>query len=164
MDTTENKNLIDEHGYRANIGIIVANDKNQLLWARRTHPADAWQFPQGGMHIGETRTEAMYRELHEELGLLPEHVEIIGESRDWIAYHLPRKYIRYHTKPLCIGQKQKWFLLRLRAADDAVCLNAVLPPELSEWKWVDYWYPLESIVEFKREVYEKVLKEFEHWL
>lgn len=128
------------------------------MWARRIGQ-DAWQFPQGGMRTDETPAEAMYRELAEEVGLCPEHVELMGATRGWLRYRLPRKYLRRASRPLCIGQKQVWFMLRLLCDDAEVCLDATTKPEFDNWRWVDYWRPLDEIVSFKRTVYRKALHE-----
>ncbi|MDP4789848.1 MAG: RNA pyrophosphohydrolase [Haliea sp.] len=151
--------MIDSEGFRPNVGIILANDAGQLLWARRIGGRDAWQFPQGGINQGESPEDALYRELNEEVGLLPDAVQVVAETRGWLRYRLPRRFLRKEQKPLCIGQKQKWFLLHLRAGDDAVCLDANHKPEFDHWQWVSYWYPLNQVVAFKREVYRRALKE-----
>ncbi len=151
--------MIDSEGFRPNVGIILANDAGQLLWARRIGGRDAWQFPQGGINPGETPEEALYRELHEEVGLGPEAVNVVAATRGWLRYRLPRRFVRKDQNPVCIGQKQKWFLLHLRAADEAVCLTANHKPEFDHWQWVSYWYPLNQVVSFKREVYRRALKE-----
>lgn len=130
------------------------------MWARR-YGQNSWQFPQGGIKRHETAEDALFRELHEEVGLLPEQVEIIASTRGWLRYRLPKRYIRFHNRPVCIGQKQRWFLLRLLAEDEAVRLDASDKPEFEEWRWVNYWHPLEEIVFFKRRVYEKALRELE---
>ena len=150
--------MIDPDGFRPNVGIILSNAEGRLLWARRVGQ-DAWQFPQGGMRSDETPAEAMYRELAEEIGLRPEHVEIIGATRGWLRYRLPRQFIRRTSKPLCIGQKQVWFLLRMLCSDTAVCLNLSEKPEFDHWRWVDYWQPVDEVVAFKRRVYRKALLE-----
>jgi len=150
--------VIDPDGFRPNVGIILSNAEGHLLWARRVGQ-DAWQFPQGGMRSDETPAEAMYRELAEEIGLHPEQVEIIGATRGWLRYRLPRQFIRRTSKPLCIGQKQVWFLLRMLCSDKAVCLNHSEKPEFDHWRWVDYWQPLDEVVAFKRRVYQQALKE-----
>jgi len=111
------------------------------------------------MRSDETPCEAMYRELAEEIGLRPDQVEIIGATRGWLRYRLPRQFIRRTSKPLCIGQKQVWFLLRILCSDKAVCLNHSEKPEFDLWRWVDYWQPLEEVVAFKRRVYRKALNE-----
>ena len=105
--------MIDADGYRHGIGIILANDQGNVLWAQRAHYKNAWQFPQGGIDANEQPVEAMYRELGEELGLTPDSVELLGETKDWFTYNLPKDFRRYYKKPLCIGQKQKWYLLKL---------------------------------------------------
>jgi len=152
--------VIDEEGFRANVGIILCNQENRLLWARRIGQ-NAWQFPQGGINENETAEQALYRELDEEVGLQPQHVEILSQSSDWLRYHLPKQLIRHDCKPLCIGQKQRWFLLRLVAGDDDVKLDTHGDPEFDHWRWVDYWHPLEEVIYFKRDVYEMAMKEFE---
>jgi putative (di)nucleoside polyphosphate hydrolase len=138
---------------------MLANDKGQLLWARRIGGHNAWQFPQGGISAGETPEEALYRELHEEVGLSPEAVEILGATKGWLRYRLPRRYIRDGQKPVCIGQKQKWFLLRMLEEDTAVQLDRNKKPEFDHWQWVSYWYPLDQVISFKREVYRRAMKE-----
>jgi putative (di)nucleoside polyphosphate hydrolase len=152
--------VIDSQGYRANVGIILSNREGRVLWARRLGQ-DSWQFPQGGINCDETAEQALYRELREEIGLEPEHVEIIGCTQNWLRYKLPRRFIRFHSRPLCIGQKQRWFVLRLLVEDEAVCLDLSDKPEFEDWRWVDYWLPLKEIVFFKRRVYERALKELE---
>ncbi len=155
--------VIDSDGYRLNVGIILCNRERRVLWARRAGQ-DAWQFPQGGIKAHETPEEAMFRELEEEVGLLPEHVEIMAQTRRWLRYRLPRRYIRRHSKPVCIGQKQVWFMLRMIGDDEAVRLDCSNHPEFDCWRWVSYWYPLREVVSFKRGVYHRALNEFAHLL
>jgi putative (di)nucleoside polyphosphate hydrolase len=150
--------VVDEDGYRANVGIIVVNHKRRLLWARRIGQ-DAWQFPQGGIHEGETPEQALYRELHEELGLRVEDVEVLGCTQGWLRYRLPKNLIRYYSKPLCIGQKQKWFLLRLMGTEDKIRFDLTPSPEFDGWRWVSYWFPLRQVISFKRQVYRRALQE-----
>ncbi len=150
--------VIDSEGFRANVGIILSNREGRLLWARRCGQ-DAWQFPQGGIREHESAEQALFRELREEVGLRPDDVEIIGSTRGWLRYRLPKRYIRRHSKPLCIGQKQRWFLLRLVSAEARVRLDLTDAPEFDEWRWIHYWEPLDEIVFFKRRVYERALNE-----
>ncbi len=104
--------LIDGEGFRANVGIIVCDVRGLLLIGGRIGQ-NAWQFPQGGVQSGESVEQAMFRELHEEIGLTPRDVEVLGCTRDWLRYRLPEQFIRNNVHPLCIGQKQRWYLLRL---------------------------------------------------
>lgn len=151
--------MIDLDGYRANVGIILSNRDGRLLWARRIGE-QAWQFPQGGIRENESPEEAMYRELQEEIGLQQPHVMLVGRTRDWLRYQLPKNLIRYNRKPLCIGQKQVWFMLSLVGDESHVRLDCSSNPEFDSWRWVAYWSPLEEIVAFKRKVYEQALHEF----
>ena len=150
--------MIDTDGFRPNVGIILANGWGEVLWARRIG-RDAWQFPQGGIKAHESVEDALYRELCEELGLMPEHVQIIGSTRGWLRYTLPRKYTRRNNSPRCIGQKQVWYLLRLVGSEGAVRLDACDAPEFDCWKWVNYWDPMREVIYFKRSVYRRALKE-----
>ena len=142
------------------MGIILCNAQGRLLWARRIGQ-DAWQFPQGGIKAHETRKEALFRELHEEVGLTSAQVRVMGSTRDWLRYDLPKRFLRHGTTPLCIGQKQVWYLLQLIVDDDAVRLDLAKRPEFDGWRWVDYWHPLKEVVSFKRDVYREALKELE---
>jgi putative (di)nucleoside polyphosphate hydrolase len=101
----------------------------------------------------------MYRELHEEIGLLEKHVEVMGCTRDWLRYRLPKHMIRRRSSPTCIGQKQRWFLLRLTCPDNSVNLRATDLPEFDGWRWVDYSYPVKEVVYFKQQVYERAMTE-----
>tara|TARA_B100001013_G_scaffold173_1_gene128 strand:- start:2191 stop:2685 length:495 start_codon:yes stop_codon:yes gene_type:complete len=151
-------NMIDSDGFRSNIGIVICNRVGQLLWAKRAGES-GWQFPQGGIKKRETLEQALYRELNEEVGLAVEDVRILHQTDDWLHYRLPKNFIRHHKNPLCIGQKQKWFLLSLESNDSKVRLTKSGQPEFDEWRWVSYWYPLHQVIEFKRDVYRKALKE-----
>jgi putative (di)nucleoside polyphosphate hydrolase len=151
--------MIDADGYRANVGIVIANDEGRLLWARRVGGRDAWQFPQGGINEGEKPEEALYRELEEEVGLTESQVRLVGSTRGWLRYRLPKRFQRRGQSPLCVGQKQKWYLLQMLDGDDAINFSMTEKPEFDHWQWVSYWYPLEQVVFFKREVYRRALKE-----
>jgi len=150
--------VIDENGYRPNVGIILCNESGQVLWARRIGQ-DAWQFPQGGIKDDESPEQALFRELGEEVGLTEKDVEILGCTRGWLRYRLPRRMVRYNSKPVCDGQKQKWFLLKLISSDDRVNVHANAKPEFDGWRWTSYWYPLGQVVSFKRDVYRRALRE-----
>lgn len=148
--------MIDSEGFRPNVGIVLTNQFGQLFWAKRIG-ANAWQFPQGGIKKDETAEMAMYRELNEEIGLQPHDVEIIGCTDDWLKYYLPKKFIRHNSFPLCIGQKQVWYLLKLIGEESSVNLKNSANPEFDSWRWVDYWYPVNHVVYFKKDVYTEAL-------
>jgi len=149
---------IDAEGFRANVGIIISNDAGKVLLAGRIG-SKGWQFPQGGMLQGEEPVDAMYRELQEEVGLIDSDVEILGRTNDWIRYRLPQKFVRRGSKPLCISQKQRWFILRLKAPEDRLQLDSSDTPEFDRWRSVEYWRPVTEVIYFKRRVYARALHE-----
>lgn len=153
--------MIDQNGFRPNVGIILCNRDQKLFWGRRVGGVNSWQFPQGGIDYNESPQEAMYRELKEEIGLLPHHVNVLGKTASWLHYRLPPHLIRRKpaNHPLCIGQKQIWFLLELVGEESDIQLDIWDTPEFSGWKWVSYWYPIDKIIYFKRSVYNRALTE-----
>jgi len=155
--------MLDREGFRPNVGIILLNQKNQVFWGKRirTH---SWQFPQGGIKYGETPEQAMFRELHEEVGLIPDHVRIVARTRDWLRYEVPDHFIRRDARGHYRGQKQIWFLLQLVGRDCDMNLRATDHPEFDAWRWNEYWVPLELVIEFKRDVYQMALTELARFL
>jgi putative (di)nucleoside polyphosphate hydrolase len=150
--------MIDRDGYRPNVAIVLVNSKNQVFWGKRVKE-HAWQFPQGGIKPGETPEQAMYRELQEETGLLPQHVRILGRTRDWLHYNVPTHWVKREWRGTYKGQKQIWFLLRLVGRDCDISLRASGHPEFDAWRWHDYWVPLEAVIDFKRESYRLGLEQ-----
>ncbi|CCF98264.1 RNA pyrophosphohydrolase [Ralstonia solanacearum] len=155
--------MLDREGFRPNVGIILINARNEVFWGKRIGE-HSWQFPQGGIKYGETPEQAMYRELHEEVGLLPEHVRIVGRTRDWLRYEVPDKFIRREIRGHYRGQKQIWFLLRMVGRDCDIQLRATEHPEFDAWRWSQYWVPLDAVIEFKREVYQMALSELSRFV
>jgi putative (di)nucleoside polyphosphate hydrolase len=155
--------MLDREGFRPNVGIILANAKNEVFWGKRIRE-HSWQFPQGGIKYGESPEQAMYRELREEVGLLPEHVRIVGRTRDWLRYEVPDHWIRREWRGSYRGQKQIWYLLRLVGRDTDISLRASDHPEFDAWRWHDYWVPLDAVIEFKRDVYSQALNELSRLL
>lgn len=151
--------MIDSNGFRLNVGIILVGPENRLFFARRMGQ-EAWQFPQGGIQKNETIKQALFRELYEEVGLVPKDVEIMACTRRWLKYRLPARFIRHDVQPICIGQKQKWFMLRLLSDEAQVQLNCSATPEFDRWRWVSYWDPLKEVIDFKKTVYRNALLEF----
>lgn len=161
MDNNQlEESIFDEQGYRFNVGVVIVNDHGQAFWGKR-RGQDSWQFPQGGVNAGESAEQAMLRELYEETGLKREHIDILAETNSWLKYRLPVRYRRRRRPGMvqCIGQKQKWYLLRLRSGEDAINLDACPKPEFDNWCWVDYWSPADQVVHFKRKVYKQALEE-----
>lgn len=150
--------FIDAEGFRANVGIVLIRDDRRVFLGGRTG-GRGWQFPQGGVQRDEAPEQALYRELKEEVGLDHHDVELLASTRHWLRYRLPRQYVRRNSDPPCIGQKQRWFLLRLLGAEDRLHLDATDQPEFDTWRWVDYWTPVREVIYFKRAVYVRALDE-----
>ena len=155
--------MLDRDGFRPNVGIILLNQRSQVFWGKRirTH---SWQFPQGGIDRGENPEQAMFRELHEEVGLHPQHVQVLARTRDWLRYEVPDRFIRRDARGHYKGQKQIWFLLQLVGHDWDLNLRATNHPEFDAWRWNEYWVPLDVVVEFKRGVYEMALTELSRFV
>ena len=150
--------FIDTQGFRANVGIVLIRDSGEVFLGGRSD-GRGWQFPQGGVRRQESPEEALFRELHEEVGLARDDVEILASTRSWLRYRLPRQYVRRRSRPLCIGQKQRWFLLRLLGDEARLRFDTTAEPEFDTWRWVDYWSPVREVIYFKRRVYARALDE-----
>jgi len=150
--------FIDAQGFRANVGIVLIRDGGEVFLGSRSD-GRGWQFPQGGVRRHESAEEALFRELHEEVGLREDDVEVLAGTRQWLRYRLPRQFVRRRSKPLCIGQKQRWFLLRMVGGEDRLRFDVTPKPEFDDWRWVDYWAPVREVIYFKRLVYARALGE-----
>ena len=155
--------MLDREGYRPNVGIILTNERNEVFWGKRVRE-HSWQFPQGGIKPGESPETAMYRELLEEVGLLPHHVKILGRTRDWLRYDVPSHWVRREWRGSYRGQKQIWYLLRLTGRESDVHLRATSHPEFDGWRWHQYWAPIDEVIDFKRDVYQGALSELARFL
>ena len=152
--------MIDSDGFRLNVGIVICNPKGQLLWAKRIGQS-SWQFPPGGIKENESAEEALYRELEEEVGLDQQPDSLLHQTEDWLHYRIPAHYIRRHKDPLCIGQNQKWIVLGLEGDEESIVLSKSGTPEFDDWRWVNYWYPVEQFNEFKRDGYRSALEQLQ---
>ena len=150
--------FIDAQGFRANVGIVLIRDGGDVFLGGRSD-GRGWQFPQGGVRTDEVPEQAVFRELREEVGLERNDVEVLASTRDWLRYRLPSQYVRRRSKPLCIGQKQRWFLLRMLGDEQRLRFDVTARPEFDTWRWVDYWWPVREVIYFKRTVYARALAE-----
>ena len=149
--------------YRPNVGIVLSKRDGKVLVARRINH-DGWQFPQGGIGRNESSRDAAFRELNEELGLDRTHVELIGQTKSWLKYDIPRRYLSYRYQQNFRGQMQKWFMFEFLGTESDFCLDNSPRPEFDAWKWVDYWVPVDSVIRFKQSVYQQALTELEQYL
>lgn len=146
--------MIDQDGYRPNVGIVLINKDNLVFWGRRKGEY-SWQFPQGGLAENESLDECMYRELNEELGLLPEHVKIVAKTQDWLYYNVPGNWNKQNSNYR--GQKQVWYLLQFVGYDHHINLRSVEEQEFDAWRWINFWEPIDMVVKFKQDVYKRAL-------
>ena len=147
----------DQNEYRPCVAIIIVGPSGKVLWCQRKGH-DGWQFPQGGIDTGESPTEAVLRETKEEVGLGPKDIEIDFKTKNWFKYDVPvDKRPKYFRKNIYKGQSQKWFLAKLVSEESKINLRASRPIEFDKWIWSTYWYPLKTVVPFKRKVYREVL-------
>jgi len=142
---------------RTGVGIVVLNFNNKVfVGKRRDNPIDKWQMPQGGVDPGESLTEAMKRELLEETGIT--NIKILKELDYWLEYELPKELVGIIWKGRYRGQKQKWFVVRFLGTDSEVNLKTQFP-EFIEWKWLNIEELPNVIVDFKKNIYKKLLIE-----
>ena len=152
--------LIFDDGFRANVGIVIFNKDGKVFFAKRKYQS-GWQFPQGGIQLGESPKKAMYRELNEETGLGENNIEVTYISDCWYEYRLPKRNIRKKTNGITvIGQRQKWFLLKFNDNPSLINLSSSSQQEFDSWKWVQPETTIKQVINFKRNVYEKVINEF----
>ncbi|MBV8403254.1 MAG: RNA pyrophosphohydrolase [Gammaproteobacteria bacterium] len=149
--------LIDADGFRANVGILLMH--HELVFLGRRTGGRGWQFPQGGVRRGESLEQALYRELEEEIGIAKSEVALIGQTERWLRYRLPARYVRRNQQPVCIGQKQRWFLLQLKPEDPKFDFSRTPEPEFDQFRWAHYWEPVKEVIYFKRAVYARALTE-----
>ena len=142
---------------RTGVGIVVLNSQNKVfVGKRRDNPFDKWQMPQGGVDKNELLIDAMKRELEEETSI--KNIKVIKEFDYWLEYELPKNLIGKIWKGKFRGQKQKWFIVRFKGNENEINLKTK-HPEFIEWKWIDLDELPHVIVDFKRELYKKILIE-----
>lgn len=150
----------DEPLYRPNVGIVLVNNQNSIFVGRRIGgEADAWQMPQGGINEDESEEVTLYREVMEEIGLTKDQVKIIQKSQNILYYQLPARSRRNFWHGKYIGQKQRWFLVKLECHDSKININTEFP-EFCEWKWMSPSDVARAAVSFKKDIYYSVLTEF----
>lgn len=157
-------NAAESLPYRPCVGVVLIDARGMVFAGQRIDsPTPAWQMPQGGIDEGETPREAAYRELREETGVTRDKVEFVGKTHGWVTYDLPPELLGKVWGGKYRGQRQKWFLFRFKGQDADVKI-ASDHPEFSTWRWILADEMVESIVTFKRAVYDEVIRSFRAYL
>ena len=147
---------------RTGVGAIVLNRENKILVGKRKdNPVDKWQMPQGGVNINEDYVSAVKRELYEETSI--KNIQILKEFEEWLEYELPKNLLGVIWKGKFRGQKQKWFITKFTGEDNEINVNTS-HPEFIEWKWIEMDELPNVIVEFKKDIYKKILLKLKNFL
>jgi len=147
---------------RIGVGAIVVNNKNKIfVGKRKDNPVNKWQMPQGGVNKNESFLTAMKRELYEETSI--KNIQIIKELDGWFQYELPKNLLGIIWKGKFRGQKQKWFIVKFVGEENEINLKTK-HPEFIEWKWIKMDELPKVIVDFKKNVYEKLLIELKKFI
>ena len=154
----------DSLPYRPCVGVVLLDARGMVFAGQRIDsPSPAWQMPQGGIDEGEKPREAAYRELREETGVTRELVEFVGKTHGWVTYDLPPELLGKVWGGKYRGQRQKWFLFRFKGKDTDIKILTE-HPEFAQWRWILADEMAESIVPFKRAVYDEVIRSFRAYL
>lgn len=146
---------VTKKGYRKNVAVVVFNRLGQVLAGERAGKKGALQFPQGGVDAGETPLEAARRELWEETGLKLEGPPVY-EIEEWLAYDFPAEIDNPKLRKYR-GQEQKWFFFRWDGDPSTLNLD-VHHREFDRLLWTELTTVSESIVDFKKAVYRRVVE------
>ena len=142
---------------RTGVGIILINNQNKIFVAKRIdNPIDKWQMPQGGVEPSEELVDAMKRELVEETSV--ESIKILKEINYWLEYELPQNLLGKIWKGRFRGQNQKWFIVKFTGSEKEINLSTKYP-EFMEWKWIKVDELINVVVDFKKDVYKKLIIE-----
>ena len=153
--------MIEINSYRIGVGIILLNEEKKVVVGKRIDiKSEFWQMPQGGINKNEKMEDAAYRELYEETGI--KKAKIILRSKKWFQYNIPLALKKKLWKGKYLGQKQKWYVMKFKGNERKDINLNISKAEFCDWKWINL-NELESlIVSFKKEMYKKILKEFEY--
>lgn len=146
--------------YRPGVGMMLVNNAGLVFVGRRFDTtAEAWQMPQGGIDEGEDPWPAAVRELEEETGVAPHHVELICEAPGWLTYDLPPELVGKLWKGKYRGQRQKWYAMRFLGTDADINI-ATAHPEFKAWQWASLDTLAGLIVPFKYQLYTEIVAAF----
>ena len=152
--------MINSLPYRLGVGLVIINNQSEIFTGRRLDNTNAWQMPQGGIDNYEIPLDAAYREMYEETGIRKSKVTLLKQSKTWYRYDLPQEIQSKFWGGKFRGQSQKWFLFKFIGTELDINIETK-DQEFSDWKWSKKTEMLDSIVPFKRSLYQSVLKDFQ---
>jgi putative (di)nucleoside polyphosphate hydrolase len=153
--------------YRPCAGMCVLNRDGLVFIGRRTDGPEhvdathSWQMPQGGIDESEDPYKAALRELFEETSI--RSVSQLGEIKEWLTYDIPSRIAGDAWQGKYRGQKQKWYAFRFLGVDGEIDIlhpGGGHKPEFVEWRWAEMKELPDLVVPFKRQTYERVVREF----
>jgi putative (di)nucleoside polyphosphate hydrolase len=165
-NTASNQNdwIMPDHLYRNGVGIMMINHQKKIFVGKRIdNKSDAWQMPQGGIDNGEDEDLAMIRELNEETGVNSSAIKVIAKTKNYLYYNLPYNLQKKFWGGKYLGQKQRWYIVEF-IGDDSLINIKTNNAEFAHWKWVSKEDLIKLIVNFKKSLYQKIVKEFENYL
>ncbi len=146
--------------FRPNVAALFIRPEGQLLVCERSTFPGAWQFPQGGVDQGESLEQALAREVREEIGLLPEHYDVVRKADGYRYIYPPEARIKKRKKHGFHGQEQTYFLCHLKPGAPNINVNQS-PREFSNYRWIEPGeFEIEWLPTYKHEVYRQVMKDF----
>ena len=150
--------MINSLPYRLGVGLVIINNQSEIFTGRRLDNTKAWQMPQGGIDKNEIPLEAAYREMYEETCIRKSKVTLLKQSKAWYRYDLPQEIQSKFWRGKFRGQSQKWFLFKFTGTDVDINIETK-DQEFSDWKWSKKTEMLDSIVPFKKSLYQSVLND-----
>ncbi|MCA9357040.1 NUDIX domain-containing protein [Candidatus Nomurabacteria bacterium] len=140
--------------FRAGVGTVIYNQKNEVaLFQRAAYPIGVWQFQQGGVDLGESVEETLWRELKEEVGLTIEDFSSVIEMPRWTVYQDDNSVIDSTISRF--GQAHRWFFLELKP-DKEINLSEATDDEFSDFRWTTFPEAIANTTKLKKHVYEEL--------
>ncbi|MBA4249965.1 MAG: RNA pyrophosphohydrolase [Candidatus Puniceispirillum sp.] len=140
------------------VGITLLNHEKKIWSGERIDHPGSFQMPQGGIDANETALDAAYRELFEETRIARHNIELICQAAEKYDVLWPEEVAHKIWDARFSGQRYQWFLFKL-IDKDTTNINTS-HPEFRSYKWASHSEIMENIVNFKKDMYKKVIEKF----